>query len=173
MPFFIASSPVRGSLSLSFYLILFPHTPPLSFCTLIAGESSSCYGCRAFTWGASKSCHRVQAAGTFACGRQQILACTSRSHRVVHTCLCVCVYVCMCVYACVCVCIFMCVCVYMYTHTYIYVYVSLFSRPWWASVLSADACDMQSTYQGLSLRLSRFNSWQFCSECIGSADMCA
>ena len=33
-----------------------------------------------------------------------------------------------------------------------------------------DACNIQ--INGLSLRLSRFNSWQFCSECIGSADMC-
>ena len=46
--------------------------------------------------GASKRC-RVRAAGTFACGRKQILACTSRSHRVVHTCVCACVGVYVCV----------------------------------------------------------------------------
>ena len=50
------------------------------------------------------------------------------------------------------------------------------SRPWLIWVLSADACNIK--IKGLSLRLSRFNSWQFCSgharthTYIGSADMC-
>ena len=52
--------------------------------------------------------------------------------------------------------------------------VSLFpphlSRPWSVWVLSADVCNIQ--INRLSLRLSRFNSWQFCSESIGSANMC-
>jgi len=158
----------------------------------------------------SQYIRRVRPAGTFACGRKQILACTSSSHRFVHTCVCVCV----CVYVCVCmrVCVYMhiyvcvCVCMYTYTHIYIYIYVcisldiccisrspflslahslsrllalprslSLFlslspPRPWSVSLLSADACNIQT--HGLSLRLSRFNSWQFFSKCIGSADMC-
>jgi len=92
-----------SSLSLSLCLMPLPPPPPLSFCTLIAGRSSGCYGCRAFTWGASKNCLHVRAASTFAYGRKQILACTSRSHRVVHTCVCVCVCVCMCMCVCVCV----------------------------------------------------------------------
>jgi len=86
-----------SSLLLSLCLIPLPHTPTLSYCTLIAVGSSSCYGSRSFTRGASKSCRRVRAVDTFACGRKQILACTSCSHRLyirVCVCVCVCMYVC-------------------------------------------------------------------------------
>jgi len=109
------------------------NNPPRSlfqFCTLIAGGSSSCYGCQAFTRGASKFCCRVRAAGTFACGCHQILACTSRSRRVVHTCVCVCV--CVCVYVCACVrlCVHayvcVCVCVCVRIHIYVCIHVRMY-----------------------------------------------
>jgi len=155
-------------------------TPPLflSFCSLIAGGSSSCYGYRTVTWGASKSCRHLRARGTFVCGRQQILACTSRSRRIVHTCVCVrvCVCVCVCVCACVCVNAYLCVGVsaYIYTHICIYVYV----------YISLGICFIScSPFLSLARSLSRsqalprslsvsFNSWQFRSECIGSVKMC-
>jgi len=42
--------------------------PAFARSTLIVGGSSSCCGCQAFVWGATKMCRRVRAAGTFACG---------------------------------------------------------------------------------------------------------
>ena len=41
--------------------------------------------------------------------------------------------------------------------------------PWSVWVLSADVCNIQ--INRLSLRLFRFKSWQFCSECIESVDI--
>jgi len=118
------------SLSLSLCLISPPHPPPLSFCILIAGGSSSYYGYQAFVWGASKRCRRVRTAGTFACVRKQIQTCTSRSGRVVHTCVCVCVCVCVYVRAYVrvrvCIRIFMCVCVCVYVYTQMYIYICMY-----------------------------------------------
>jgi len=123
LSFLLLARSLSGTLAL-FRSSFSSHThPTLSLCTLIAGGCTSCYGCRAFTWVAPKSCRRVQAAGIFACGHQQILACTSHSHRVVHTCVCVhvCVHVCACVHVCLYMHIYVCVCVCIYTHTHTYV----------------------------------------------------
>ena len=128
--------------------------------------------------------------GTYVCVCTCVCACV---------CVCACLFVY--AYLCVCVCVYIHththICMYVYRLAFAVIsrspFLSLarsFSRSlalprspslslslspprlWWASALSADACEIHSKYHRLSLRLSRFKSGQFCSECIGCAGMC-
>jgi len=106
-------------------------------------------------------------------------------------CVCVCVCVCICICMCVCVCVCIDTHTHTYTYVCISLDICCISRspflllarslsrslavphslrlslslshspprPWLVSVLSADACNVQ--INGLSLRLSRVNSWHF------------